>query len=912
MDGRTWKGRRRRVRIAILTADAVYEGTRARPGTESFLSQGMQRLAATARSVAAVLEENGHSVIPVPVTSALAAEISRAAPDMVFNTYFGPARRQDQAYVASLLEYAGALFSGGSAACHFIGLSKPLSKRVFFASGLPMARFFVASTPAEALSELDRTRLQFPLIVKASEEGEGIGLDERSIVRSRGELGEAADRVRQRFVQPAIVEEFLPGREFTVGVLDGAAPRVLPILEIKVARDGIFSFEAKARDLVEEVCPAELRAADRELMASLAVRAGHALGCRDYWRADFRLDAKGAPKLLEVNTLPGLQPGYSDITKMTGRPAWSMGTSCGQSWIARGFEPNIEMMKLTLSDFRKLPENTRGILQSLLYAAAAGGAAVAFLWLTNLVFRVTILRLSTLSPVVFVVGSFCVITLTSAASGILMSRVSPDTAGSGVPQLKAAYWKDLGFVRVRAVIVKFVAGVLTLGGGTSLGREGPSVFVGGGVASNLSAALGVPKTERRLPAATGAAASLAAAFNTPLAAITFVLEEMLNNEFSSRVLGGVVFAAVTGALIVQLFLGPRPAFSLPAVESVTWVMYVILPVVAAAASLIGVAFQTLTLSLRERVRSRSRLPTWLRPVGGAVITWVLGCVIFLVTGHTGVFGLGYNDLSLALTNNLTWQIAGLLVVAKLAATVASYGWGGSGGIFSPTLFLGGLTGFFLAGVAGIWIPLGPSDRIVLAAVGMSACFNAVVRAPLTALLIVFEMTHQFSMVPALMFCSLVSQAIGRLGGHHNFYDALLLQDGHELIRIKPPRDLKSWQNLAVSEIAKARPVVLPNLDPRSLQDILTRYPYQRFPLVVDGVVQGVVRRQEIETALAEKRAPRVDPAAFCSPDTSVREVGNLLIKSAAGAVLVAADAQSAPQSIVTLHDLLRVQASFSD
>ena len=573
----------------------------------------------------------------------------------------------------------------------------------------------------------------------------------------------------------------------------------------------------------------------------------------------------------------------------------------------------MERLNLIIEDIRRLPENTRGILQSLLYAVAAGGAAVAFLWTTNLVFRETITRLSRLSPAAFVIGSFSVITLSAAISGLLMTRFSPETAGSGVPQLKAAYWKDLGFVKLRAIVVKFVAGVLTLGGGTSLGREGPSVFVGGGVASGLAAALGVPKTERRLPAATGAAAALAAAFNTPLAAITFVLEEMLNNEFSSRVLGGVVFAAVTGALIVQAFLGPQPAFSLPAVESVTWLMYAILPVVATAASLIGVAFQTLTLRIRERVRDRGRLPAWLRPVEGAVITWVLGCAVFLVSGHTGVFGLGYNDLSLALTNNLAWQIAGLLVVAKLAATVASYAWGGSGGIFSPTLFLGGLTGFFLAGVAGTWIPLGPSDRIVLAAVGMSACFNAVVRAPLTALLIVFEMTHQFSMVPALMFCSLVSQAIGgRLGGRHNFYDALLLQDGHELIRIKPPRDLKSWQNLAVSEIAKARPVAVTSLEPAALRDVLSRYPYGRFPLIVDGAIQGVIRRQEIEAALAAKRDPRADPPEFCAPGASVREVGNLLIKSASGMVLVRDGPGAELRSLVTLHDLVRVQASFSD
>jgi CIC family chloride channel protein len=569
-------------------------------------------------------------------------------------------------------------------------------------------------------------------------------------------------------------------------------------------------------------------------------------------------------------------------------------------------------MSLFSAWIRRIPEDTRGILQSFLYAVAAAGSAVAFLWLTNLLFHATIERLATLSPLSFVLGSLAVVGVTSLAAGILMSRFGPESAGSGVPQLKAAYWKDLGFVRFRSVLVKFAAGILTLGGGTSLGREGPSVFVGGGVASSLAAALGVPKQGRRSPTATGAAAALAAAFNTPLAAITFVLEEMLNNEFGSRVLGGVVLAAVMGALIVHALLGPQPAFTLPAVESVSWLMYAILPIVASLASLIGVAFQRLTLSLRSRVRDVGRLPSWLKPMIGALATWVLGCAVFLVSGHTGVFGLGYRDLSLALNNALPWQIAGLLVAAKLVATVASYGWGGSGGIFSPTLFMGGLTGFFIAGLAGLWIPLTDSDRIVLAAVGMSACFNAVVRAPLTSLLIVFEMTHQFSMVPALMFCSIVSLAISRLGGHHNFYDALLLQDGHELIRIKPPRDLGSWQKVPVSQIARTRPVALPDLERATVRSYLDSYPYQRFPLVVRGEIRGILSRRDLESALAGKTVPVPAPAVLCDPDLSVREVGALLMESASGMVLVRDSPSGGLMTVVTLHDLLRAQAALSD
>ena len=569
-------------------------------------------------------------------------------------------------------------------------------------------------------------------------------------------------------------------------------------------------------------------------------------------------------------------------------------------------------MNLSVEKLRRIPENTRGILHTLLFAAAAAGSAVAFLWLTNLLFRVTIQRVASGPPLRFVIGSLLVISITSAAAGFLMHKISPKSAGSGVPELKAAYWKDLGFLQLRSIVVKFIGGILTLGGGTSLGREGPSVFVGGGVASTIAAALGIPKTGRRQPSAVGAAAALAAAFNTPLAAITFVMEEMLNNEFGSRVLGGVVLAAVLGALIVQAFLGRQPAFTLPSVEGITWLMYAILPLVAGVASLIGVGFQTFTLRMRARVRQRSRLPVWLRPLVGALVTWLLGCVVFLVNGHTGVFGLGYNDLSLALNNNIVWEVAGVLVAAKFVATIFSYGWGGCGGIFSPTLFLGGMAGMFFAGLAGIWLPLTPADKIVLAAVGMSACFNAVVRAPLTALLIVFEMTHQFSMVPALMFCSIVSQAIARLGGRHNFYDALLLQDGHELIRIKPPRDLESWQKLPVSEIVRMKPVILPNLERKTMKSHLELYPYQRFPVRVGGTVSGVVMREDMRRALATNTNPRVIPLVDCPASLSVREVGARLMESASGIVAVRDESTGEITSVVTLHDLLRAQAALAE
>jgi D-alanine-D-alanine ligase len=265
-----------------------------------------------------VLDADGHRAIVIPVDARLSSRLATARVDLVFNTYFGPARRQDQARVASLMELANVPFTGGDAACHFIGLSKPYSKMVFRGCGLPTPRFLVADNADGAARSAEREGMGFPMIVKAPAEGEGIGIDARSVVRSRAELEDAVGRVVSVYAQPALVEEFMPGREFTVGVLDGATPRVLPILEILLGGEPTYSYGVKTEDTVKDACPAEVSAEEAADMGRLAMSAGRAIGCRDFWRVDLRADARGAPQILEVNTLPGLQPGYSDITRMAG------------------------------------------------------------------------------------------------------------------------------------------------------------------------------------------------------------------------------------------------------------------------------------------------------------------------------------------------------------------------------------------------------------------------------------------------------------------------------------------------------------------------------------------------------------------------------------------------------------------
>lgn len=562
-------------------------------------------------------------------------------------------------------------------------------------------------------------------------------------------------------------------------------------------------------------------------------------------------------------------------------------------------------------DLRAIPDKAGALLTVGIMSLAAGLSVVAFIILTKVYFSKTFGALAVGSKARFVIGSLVVVLFSSLAAGILVHVFAREAGGSGVPQMKLAYWKELGWIPFRAAVVKFAAGIISIGGGTSLGWEGPSVFIGSAVASNLAGLCGTGKRERRGPALAGASAGLASAFNSPLAAITFAIEEV-TGDLNSKFLGGVVLASVLGAFAVHATLGHQPAYALPSVDNVSWTHYVVVPLVALVASLAGVAFQRGGIYLREKVkRGRDETP-WLQPVFGGLITWALGVGIFLTTGRLGIFGVGFQDLSAALRNDLPWKIAGAICLAKIIATIASYGYGCCGGIFAPTLFIGGLAGCFTAGLAGNWVSLSPADNIVLAAVGMSCCLGVVLRAPFTSILIVFETTHQFALLPGLLIGIVISQAVARLAGRMNLDDALLVQDGHDLHRIRPPKDLEGWRKLPVGTIATPGPVCVKGLSPDLLKTAVARYPFNIFPVVIDGRLEGILTRRAIMDAAGTGEPPELQKAVTCSPDQTVGEVGDKFIESPVNVLVVVGPGDGAVEGIITLHDLIRAQAALAE
>jgi CIC family chloride channel protein len=568
-------------------------------------------------------------------------------------------------------------------------------------------------------------------------------------------------------------------------------------------------------------------------------------------------------------------------------------------------------VKILVEWLSRLPERPRTVFKTCAYGLVAGLVAVAFQLAMNGCFRAGILRLSHCSHTTFLWSSLGLILGTSIISGWLLNSFCPEAAGSGIPQLKAAFWKNFGYVPFRVLWVKFLAGTLQIGGGCSLGREGPCVQLAGAASSLLAGVMGEPKQKRRPGVATGGAAGLAAAFNTPLASVTFVLEEIIG-DLNSRLLGSVLIGAMLGALVTHGIIGPQPAFSLAVIGEPAWQSYLLVPLVAAAGTLVGVAFQKASLGLRARQRKWTAVPGWLRPAIGGFICWALGATVFLHTGKLGVFGLGYDDLSEALTGKLIWQTALLLLAAKFVATVACYGFGGCGGIFSPTLFFGAMTGLGIAGITQTVYPISPEGVAMLAIVSMSATLGAVVRAPVTSILIVFEMTHQFSLVPPLMLAALISQAISRRLARHNFYDALLEQDGHVVERFAPPRDLREWQKQPIAHLANPKPVVVTSLELKQIQTLLQNYPYTQFPVVIGGQIRGVLTREEAARAIREKHPPELVAATICQPDLSLRAVEIQLIESRTGFLLLQEQADGPLVGILTLHDILRAQQAAAE
>src|SRR6266478_2854296 len=273
----------------------------------------------------------------------------------------------------------------------------------------------------------------------------------------------------------------------------------------------------------------------------------------------------------------------------------------------------------------------------------------------------------------------------SLGIGYLLSRYFPDARGSGVPQTKAALFAREGRITLHTVLGKFLCTSATLASGIPLGREGPSVQVGGGIASVLGRLLGLSAEQVKKLIPVGAAAAIAAAFNTPLAAVLFSLEEIMG-DLHAPVMGAVVLASATSWVVLRVSLGNNPLFKVPQYQLIHPLEFGVYAVLGVVGGVVSVAFTKLLLSMRARFLRFPQNTVWFQPVAGGLLVGLMGWFV------PQVLGVGYGFVGEALNGRMAFQLMLLLVVLKLFAVTTSYASGNAGGIFGPALFIGAMLG----------------------------------------------------------------------------------------------------------------------------------------------------------------------------------------------------------------------------
>ena len=361
----------------------------------------------------------------------------------------------------------------------------------------------------------------------------------------------------------------------------------------------------------------------------------------------------------------------------------------------------------------------------------------------------------------------------SLGIGYLLFRYFPYARGSGVPQTKAALFAREGRITVRTVLGKFFCTSATLASGIPLGREGPSVQVGAGIASVLGRFLGLRPEKVKALLPVGAAAAIAAAFNTPLAAVLFALEEIVG-DLHAPVLGSVVLASATSWVVLRLLLGNHPLFKVPQYQLVHPLEFAIYALLGIAGGLVSVAFTKLLLGMRERFLRFPQETLWIQPLAGGLLVGLMGWVV------PQVLGVGYGYVGDALNGTMALKLMLVLVVLKLLAVTTSYASGNAGGIFGPSLFIGAMLGGAVGTGAHHLFPAYTATPGAYALVGMGAVFAGIVRAPMTSVLMIFEMTQDYAVIVPLMIANLVSLFISSRLQRQPIYEALAVQDGIHL------------------------------------------------------------------------------------------------------------------------------------
>ena len=439
-------------------------------------------------------------------------------------------------------------------------------------------------------------------------------------------------------------------------------------------------------------------------------------------------------------------------------------------------------------------------------------------------------------------------TLGSLVTGYLLYRYFPNARGSGIPQTKFALFIEDGLIKFRTVLGKFFCCSISLASGIALGREGPAVQIGAGLASVLARRLGLSREQVKMMVPVGCSAALAAAFNTPIAAVLFSLEEIVG-DLHAPVLGSVVLSSATAWMVLHLLLGDDPLFHVPSYHLVNPLEFVVYAVLGVIGGLGSVSFVKLLLGLRERFRRLPQSTLWLQPVVGGLSIGIMGFFV------PEVMGVGYNYVGRVLNGDMILKTVAILAILKIFGTAVCYSSGNAGGIFGPSLFSGAMLGGSVGSVAHLLFPGYVAEPGAYALVGMGAAFAGIVRTPLTSVIMIFELTRDYSIIVPLMISNLIAFFISYKLQKEPVYEALAHQDGVHL-----PAGVSRSQlgRIQVAQAMEQPPVVLrPQMEVTEGASIARRYQLDACPVADEEGLWGMIPKWELESAIAQGGGKRL-------------------------------------------------------
>ncbi len=543
----------------------------------------------------------------------------------------------------------------------------------------------------------------------------------------------------------------------------------------------------------------------------------------------------------------------------------------------------IPWLDALIEQFRN-SEFAIGTTLSIVVGVFAGLGSVLFRWLIE---NINQLLFISGGEILSFLGQYYVIIL-PAIGGLIVGPLiyftgASEVKGHGVPEVMEAVANVGGRIRSRVAAVKILASSITIGSGGSVGREGPIVQIGATVGSILGQRFHLSQDWLKSLVACGAAGGISGTFNAPIAGVFFAHEIILGRLFT-RHFGFVVMSSVIASVVAHTFLGDMQTFSIPRYNLISPYELGLYFLLGVACAVVGVIFIR-TIYKTEDILDALKIPEYLKPAIGGIAIGAIG----LFSPY--LFGVGYNGVEQALTGNIGVLTLLALLILKILATSITLGSGGSGGIFAPSLFLGAMFGGIFGNVANYFLPgiIAPAGAYSL--VGMAAVFSAAARAPITAIIILFEMTRDYGIILPLMLAVVVGTLIARRLNPESIYTEKLRRRG---VTALPKEEIDLLEKVNVNEVmTRDFPTVSPQMTLNQVVNRFVKSKHHGFPVVdKTGKLTGMITLADIEAKMGnnEKTLTVADIATTnlitAYPDETLHDVVHRLGTSEVGRIPV--------------------------